>query len=48
MILDIGRELSERSPELFAYVRNQLERVDEFPGTLGGGDLYVTRTRYGY
>lgn len=45
ILYTLPRELSLRDPEMWSYVRSRLEPKAVLPGTLGGGDLYVARTR---
>jgi mannosyltransferase len=45
ILYTLPRELSLRDPQMWSYVRSQLEPKAVLPGTLGGGDLYVARTR---
>ena len=45
VLYSFPREFQLRAPELFRYLRTALEPVAIFKGTLGGGDVYVARTR---
>ncbi len=45
VLYSFPREFSVRSPDLFRYLRTQLASAAVFHGTLGGGDVYIARSR---
>lgn len=45
VIYSFPREFELRSPEMFHFIRTQLDSMAIFHGTLAGGDMYVARTR---
>ena len=44
MLYSFPREFRLRSPELFRFIRTRMDHIAVFPGTLGGGDVYLAKT----